>query len=69
MPEIRGEKRLYSIYSLLIQLSRSVRRSSGNNNTAMQTSFPPPTPAPATPYSVPPPQIVLPRAQGSELRC
>lgn len=42
---------------------RSVRRSSGNNNTAMQTSFPPPTPAPATPYSVPPPQIVLPRAQ------
>jgi len=41
---------------------RSVRRLSGNNNTSMQAPFPPPAPAPAAPYSVPPPQIALPGA-------
>lgn len=41
---------------------RSMRRLSGNNNTPMLAAPPsfPPRPAPAAPYSVPPPQIVLP---------
>jgi len=41
---------------------RSMRRLSGNNNTPMQAAPPsfPPRPAPAAPYSVPPPHIVLP---------
>jgi len=41
---------------------RSMRRLSGNNNTPGQAAAPPRPAPPAGPYSVPPPQIVLPGA-------
>ena len=46
-----------------------MRRLSGNNNTPGQAAAAPPRPAPpAGPYSVPPPQIVLPGAAGSGIQ-